>query len=597
MISIIYTVAAALLFTGVCGKKYDAHDPVLVIANKVAPHNNPTETYKYYSLPFCKADGELTALRQKLGETLSGDSRVAASLYEVNFLVPIEWRSVCKKVLTLEEVDAFAAAVEDQVYFEMFVDDLPVWGYVGEVEGEDLRIEAFRQLQNRVFLYPHINFVIGYNGNEIVSADVTTDSTMKVDITPGKSGAGGGGEAVHFSYSVKWVSEPGINYSTRTERYIDKRFLPSALEIHWLTIINSVILILLLLVFLVVIMMRVLRNDFSRYMQVEGDELAAEDSGWKLVRNDVFRFPVKVNLFSSLLGSGAQLTCCTMLLLLCATGGVFKPTKRGSVLTNFISLYVLSSFIGGFVSARMYRQLNGGKWVQNCLLTCIIFPGPLFLVFCIVNSIAWVYGSTARLPFPTVIAISLMWLLIDVPLCILGSIVGRNTTGDFKAPCRTTKAPREIPKELPWFGRSYVQFFISGFLPFSAIFVELNYVFASVWGRQIYTLFGVLTVAFVLLLIVTSFVSAVLVYFQLAAEDHRWWWRTLIFGASSGLFIYAYSFFFFYSYSSMDGLLQGSYYFGYMAVISYAFSQILGFVAFFSSLSLVKHIYSAVKCD
>lgn len=48
---------------------------------------------------------------------------------------------------------------------------------------------------------------------------------------------------------------------------------------------------------------------------------------------------------------------------------------------------------------------------------------------------------------------------------------------------------------------------MSGFLPFSAIYIELHYIFASVWGHQIYTLFGILILAFLLLLVVCSFIT------------------------------------------------------------------------------------------
>ncbi len=40
---------------------------------------------------------------------------------------------------------------------------------------------------------------------------------------------------------------------------------------------------------------------------------------------------------------------------------------------------------------------------------------------------------------------------------------------------------------------------------------------------QVYTLFGILFLAFVLLSIVTSFVVIALTYFQLAVEDHKWY--------------------------------------------------------------------------
>ncbi|AQL08195.1 Transmembrane 9 superfamily member 4 [Zea mays] len=66
---------------------------------------------------------------------------------------------------------------------------------------------------------------------------------------------------------------------------------------------------------------------------------------------------------------------------------------------------------------------------------------------------------------------------------------------------------------------------MAGFLPFSAIYIELYYIFASVWGHRIYTIYSILFIVFIILLIVTAFITVALTYFQLAAEDHEWWWR------------------------------------------------------------------------
>ena len=49
--------------------------------------------------------------------------------------------------------------------------------------------------------------------------------------------------------------------------------------------------------------------------------------------------------------------------------------------------------------------------------------------------------------------------------------------------------------------------------------------------------------------------------------------------------------------SLRSGWIQGSFYFGYMAIISYAFMIMLGSIGFFSSLVFVRHIYGVVKCD
>jgi hypothetical protein len=54
---------------------------------------------------------------------------------------------------------------------------------------------------------------------------------------------------------------------------------------------------------------------------------------------------------------------------------------------------------------------------------------------------------------------------------------------EFNAPVRTAKYPREVPP-LPWYRRAAPQMLMAGFLPFSAIYIELYYIFASVWGHK-----------------------------------------------------------------------------------------------------------------
>ncbi len=62
---------------------------------------------------------------------------------------------------------------------------------------------------------------------------------------------------------------------------------------------------------------------------------------------------------------------------------------------------------------------------------------------------------------------------------------------------------------------------MAGFLPFSAIYIELYYIFASIWGHKVYTIYSILFIVFIILIIVTAFITVALTYFQLAVEDHR----------------------------------------------------------------------------
>lgn len=87
----------------------------------------------------------------------------------------------------LVQLKALKDAIEADYFFEMLIDELPMWGYIGEVVHEEFLLG--KSIQGaRVYLYPHLHFSIGYNGDQIVTANVTTDARRRVDITDVNSG-------------------------------------------------------------------------------------------------------------------------------------------------------------------------------------------------------------------------------------------------------------------------------------------------------------------------------------------------------------------------------------------------------------------------
>lgn len=584
--------------------KYNEHDELSLIATKVGPFSNPSVTYPYYSLPFCQPDN-VEHQSHNLGEILSGDRKVKM-MYKLYFKADVQWAPLCTKSLSTSALAAFQQAVDEEYFAEMNLDGLPVVAYVGDSDKEtDLVLELSDKFNApHKYLYTHLHFNILFNKQNIISLSVTP--IHKHDITEFKATVIADNPAfinaeptmdIEFSYSVKW-EETTMTLANRKERDNHFNLLPKSFEIHWVSIMNSFVLVVLLTVFLAVILMRVLKNDLSRYMAVadEEEELGDEESGWKLLHGDVFRFPANKMLFTAILGAGTQLLCVTLMILALSVLSVFSAKKKGALMTTSIILYAFTACVGGYVSGRMFRQMGGTNWVWNTILTAVLFPGPLLCVFMYVNTVAIAFESTAALPFGTIMVVFSLYCLVTFPLTVAGAIAGRNSTRDFEAPCRTTKVPRQIP-EVPLYRQLPAQMFMAGFLPFSAIYIELHYVFASVWGHKIYTLFGILFLAFVMLIVVTSFITVAMTYFQLAQEDHQWWWRSLLSGASTGVFIFAYCFFYYYERSEMSGLLQTSYFFGYMFIVSYAFCLLLGTVGFFSSLIFVRRIYYAIKAE
>lgn len=82
---------------------------------------------------------------------------------------------------------------------------------------------------------------------------------------------------VEFSYSVEWTEEK-LDWKDRLSKYTGSRlYVPTSFEIHWLSIINSFVLVLLLTAFLTIIMLRILKNDFSRYMELDDEALEEEE--------------------------------------------------------------------------------------------------------------------------------------------------------------------------------------------------------------------------------------------------------------------------------------------------------------------------------
>merc|ERR1719473_607269 len=101
---------------------YELHQHTPIVANTVGPFNNPTETYPYYKLPFCTGSGRQRRHKQGLGEVLSG-SRKVATPYELTFLDPVPWRSLCEEFLDASDIAEFKSAIESDYFFEMFIDE------------------------------------------------------------------------------------------------------------------------------------------------------------------------------------------------------------------------------------------------------------------------------------------------------------------------------------------------------------------------------------------------------------------------------------------------------------------------------------------
>jgi transmembrane 9 superfamily protein 3 len=99
---------------------------------------------------------------------------------------------------------------------------------------------------------------------------------------------------------------------------------------------------------------------------------------------------------------------CNCLLLIYSSKYLYLERISHSIISQIVG-YSLTSFIAGFASARLYRQMNGQHWVRNTLICIFIYTLPVFLIWVCIHTIALFYDSTIALPFSWSVVLFALW--------------------------------------------------------------------------------------------------------------------------------------------------------------------------------------------
>lgn len=596
--------------------------------------------FEYYQLPLCQPTNIKVADNENLGEVLSGDVW-QNSEYQVAMKIVSACNILCQKTYTKQELQQLEQFIADDYRVNWMMDNLPAaTRYYTEVvdtqrpnepaqvsshleKGFALGFIGSEQIPGTIVGHKYINnhhrLTIQYHedpaqfvGYRIVgfqvepfSVEHTFDHWQDKDtqlntcnplnkvthqLTP-QTVSDENKDTIIFTYDVDF-ERVETTWAHRWELY---QSLQDA-QIHWFSVVNSIVIVIFLSVIVAVIMCRILKRDFNRYSMLDSEEAEAaqEETGWKLVRGDVFRPPTKSNLFIVLVGSGAQVFGMVFSTIAFAMLGFLSPANRGGLMTALLLLFVLSGFLAGYACTWLSKILQRPEWRRNTLFTALLFPGVIFFIFFLVNSVFWSQKSSAAVPFSTFIILLLLWFGVSVPLVYLGAWFGNKT--ETKLPTKTLMIPRVIPEQ-PFYMSSWFTMLVGGILPFGAVFIEVFFVLSSVWHHQYYFFFGFLFIVFVILIITCAEVTIVLTYFQLVNEDYNWWYRSLLSAGSTGIYLFVYSLIYFYTKLQITSAAASFIYFAYSIVASLALFSLCSFIGFGSSFSFIYYIYSSIKCE
>ncbi|KAH8867703.1 Transmembrane 9 superfamily member 4 [Schistosoma japonicum] len=512
--------------------------------------------FEYYKLPFCRPKQLVDYPPENIGEILRGD-RVVNTPFSIRMAENAGCSEVCSAItISTAEATRLKNFIINQYSVHLSIDNLPCGTKVSSDNGKTFRYEHGYRLGSVVdgvaYINNHLKFTLQYHqtddgryrfvGFEIEPMSISEkylklengackDLDSDISITNWKK-IDGKETVIHFTSEVVW--EPSdIKWASRWDIYLKS----ASGQLHWFSIINSVVIVLFLTSVIFMILIRTLRKDIAKYNRIDDVEDIIEESGWKLVHGDVFRPPRYTRLFTALFGSGVQLF----------------------------------------------------------FMTGLLFPGIVLVFGLVINTFIWYKGSSAAIPFTTLLALLSLWLGISLPLIYIGFFFGYRKRG-FEQPIRTNQIPRAVPDQR-FCQNLLLSTLYSGALPFGAVFIEVFFIYNAIWESQFYYLFGFLFVVFIILIICCAQVAVVATYFQLCSEDYHWWWRTFITSGGAAVYLMGYSFFYFLTKLNITEFIPTIIYFGYSILMVISFWILTGTIGFTSAFIFLRYIYSVIKID
>eukprot|EP00934_Nitzschia_sp_Nitz4_P003495 Nitzschia sp. Nitz4//scaffold124_size66437//8129//10369//NITZ4_006102-RA/size66437-processed-gene-0.46-mRNA-1//-1//CDS//3329534525//3485//frame0 len=623
---------SSVLFPGVSPEDYPNGSKMWMYADLVESRNAHIP-YEFYDLPGCPQIPESKAVklrreRKNLGARLQGhDMKPAPFALTVGTDMPCS--HMCTVTLDDKKTRFLKRLIERQYRVQLQLDSLPVLYRVVE---HDMAIRGyplgFRTPLERgaekpspdrrdYHVYNHLKFTITHtpiadDGTlRITAFDVIPVSiTHEVPASKGEAistctGFDTGNDPstfltipydkksdidIVYSYDVTWV-ESDLEWADRWDVYLVAT--PDD-EIHYYSILNSLLIVTFMTGAIATIMIRTLRKDIAGYNDLQS--LEEEETGWKLVHGDVFRPPqFSPMLLSVLVGTGAQIGCSAVFALLLSIMHITSALRKGQILTSLILLYVLCGSVAGYISSRIYKFCDGKNWKLNSILTAGAVPGAFVCMFALLNVFLSAAGAATAVSILTIIVLFLLWMCVSAPLVFVGSYFGLKAP-TVEVPTKTKQIARVVP-EGQWHMGPAATMAMGGLLPFGSVCIELAFIMSALWLHQIYYVMGFLLAVVFILAATCAQVSIVLCYLQLCAENHRWWWISFLNCATSGAYLFLYSLYFLSSKLHLVGVLPVIVYLTYMSMISVLFGLFCGSMGFLSSFWFTRIIYGAVKVD
>lgn len=633
---------------------YRKGDKVDLLVNKVESDNTQLP-FSYKELPFvCPPTS--TPVHLSLGEILRGD-RLWLSKYDLQFGVDMPCMRLCDLISKEAGLQKADFLIRNGYVAHWLVDGLP--GATTFVSGNNNNKYyaagfpmGFVNEQDKLsYIYNHVMIVIRYhrepnNLNTIVGFEVypksvsneecpgasknyenfaiTFEKDSKEELIPKKT-------IIPYSYSVYWREDNTIDYNSRWDLYYENE-TSSNHQIHWFSVINSIVLMFLLSLIVAIVLLRVLKSDIqanSPTLPTNEYDMNA-NSSWKYLSNDITKKPTLPLVLSTLVASGIQIiiaiigVICIFVInskfsISLASSSLFN-SHQGAVFSITLAFFIISGVIPSFCGIILHKIFNNdylnstygnSKNISLSILFSGFLPSLIVSIVLFLNLFVWAKQASTAIPFGTIIVLLLLFFIIELPLGLLGGYYGNkykfdsksfllSNSGDRKGKAVDNSTEVYHKKKSPWLLNPIYNIAVFGLIPFGIVYVELLFIFNSVWLEKttFYYMYGFLLLTSIMLIVIIAESTIIATYLSIAVYNNpKWHWLCFNVGSSIGWYILGYSLYYFTYYLKIRDFVSILLYFSYMTLSCGLIGVGCGSVGVLTGLLFIKKIYSVVKVD
>lgn len=312
---------------------------------------------------------------------------------------------------------------------------------------------------------------------------------------------------------------------------------------------------------------------------------------WSILHGDVFRGPNHAPILASFTGIGIQYLCCFLLISLLISLQFYLLQSFSSFVEIYSVFVYFSSMLCGFSSIKIFKSIGEYQWKCTLIVSGLVPSGFILFVFIMLQ--LFYYGNQSSIYVSIFFCIKIIILFQGgcFLLHFIGSIPALKGMV-IQFPTKNNRLPRDIPEQ-PWSNNLFLWMMLGGFIIFMIIIFDVHLILDTMWSQNsFYPHFGHLSLIIIIGSLTSAGISIISVFQTLSNENYKWWWRSFLVPASTGL----YTFLFMLYYSLL--LKDGNNIFPYLAtsiLTSTVISLIFGSSGFIGSLIFVINLFNSLK--